>query len=62
VIIGSPAPVIVNLSNEIEFDLIIMTTHGKGGIKRAVMGSITDEVVRNAGIPVLVINPREQKK
>jgi nucleotide-binding universal stress UspA family protein len=62
VLIGWPAATIMELASKEHIDLIVLTTHGKGGIKRAVMGSITDEVVRESGKPVLVINPRAKKK
>jgi nucleotide-binding universal stress UspA family protein len=52
----------MEFSRKERIDLMIMTTHGKGGIKRAVMGSITDEVVRGSGKPVLVVNPQARRK
>lgn len=39
-------------------DLIAMTTRAEGGLKRAVAGSTTSEVLRNAAIPVLVVAPQ----
>lgn len=36
-------------------DLIAMTTHGRSGLSRLIMGSIAEEVVRSAGRPVLLI-------
>ena len=38
-----------------DVDLIIMSTHGRGGIHRMLIGSVTDRVVRSVEIPVLVI-------
>ena len=38
-----------------DIDLIIMSTHGRGGIHRMLIGSVTDRVVRSVEIPVLVI-------
>ena len=38
-------------------DLIMMATHGAGGLDRLLMGSVTDQVVRRATIPVLVLPP-----
>jgi nucleotide-binding universal stress UspA family protein len=38
-------------------EVIVMTTHGKGGLDRAVFGSVADKVVRSAACPVLVIRP-----
>lgn len=39
-------------------DLIVITTHGRSGIGRAIVGSVADHVIRHAGIPVMVISPR----
>lgn len=41
------------LGNEI--DLIVMSTHGRSGIHRMLIGSVTDRVVRSVEVPVLVI-------
>ena len=38
-------------------DLIIMSTHGRSGISRRFMGSVTDKVVRHSAVPVLVVTP-----
>ena len=38
-----------------EIDLIVMSTHGRGGIHRMFIGSVTDRVVRSVEVPVLVI-------
>jgi len=38
-------------------DLIVMCTHGRGGFARAWLGSVADEVVRSAEIPVLLVRP-----
>jgi nucleotide-binding universal stress UspA family protein len=40
-----------------DVDVIAMTTHGRSGLARAVLGSVADSVVRKSGLPVLVINP-----
>lgn len=46
---------IINYSNELDIDIIIVTTHGFGGFKHAVFGSTTERVVRLASCPVLSI-------
>lgn len=43
---------------ESRFDLIAMTTHGAGGLRRLWMGSVADKVVRGASKPVLVLRTR----
>ncbi len=55
--IGDPALVIVAFSRKEKMDLIVMSTRGKSGIKRAIMGSVADAVIRKSGKPVLVIKP-----
>ncbi|MDQ3913655.1 MAG: universal stress protein [Actinomycetota bacterium] len=46
---------IVNLADEIGAGLIVMGSRGLGGIRRALMGSVSDSVVRHAHCPVLVV-------
>jgi len=56
-VMGQPAPSIMRLCRAEDADLIVMSSHGKGGLKRAFMGSVSDEVVRQSRVPVLVIRP-----
>ena len=42
---------------EARFDLIAMTTHGAGGLRRLLLGSVADKVIRGATKPVLVVRP-----
>jgi nucleotide-binding universal stress UspA family protein len=51
---GRIAPEIVALAEEIGAGLIVMGSRGHGGIRRALMGSVSDSVVRHAHCPVLV--------
>lgn len=39
------------------YDLISMTTHGEGGLRRVLLGSVADKIIRGAEIPVLVMRP-----
>lgn len=39
------------------FDLMALTTHGRGGIRRMVLGSVADQVIRHSAKPVLVLRP-----
>ena len=61
VIVGDPAQSIMEFSKKEYMDLVVMTTHGKSGLKRAVMGSVADAVIRESGKPVLVVRPRTKK-
>src|SRR5215216_5284385 len=51
--IGTPDREIVNLAEELGAGLIVMGSRGRGGIRRALMGSVSDSVVRHAHCPVL---------
>ena len=52
---GRPDREIVHLSEEIGAGLIIMGSRGLGGVRRALMGSVSDSVVRHAHCPVLIV-------
>ncbi len=52
---GRVAPEIVALAEGIGAGLIVMGSRGRGGIRRALMGSVSDAVVRHAHCPVLVV-------
>jgi nucleotide-binding universal stress UspA family protein len=53
--VGRPDAEIVALAEEIGAGLIVMGSRGRGGIRRALMGSVSDAVVRHAHCPVLVV-------
>ena len=57
VILGTPASAIADYSHEIDCDVIAMATHGRSGISRWVLGSVTETLVRTSGNPVLVVPP-----
>ncbi len=54
---GEPSQAIVAIAREKRAALIAMSTHGRGGIDRLVFGSVADGVMRNTGVPVLVVRP-----
>lgn len=62
VAVGEPGKSIVQHSAEAKADLIVMMTSGKGGLKRAILGSVADEVSRKAGVPVLLVPKRSRRK
>jgi universal stress protein A len=59
--LGTPDKSIVELAKSEGYDLIIMSTHGKTGLRMTV-GSVTEKVVRTAPCPVLSIRPQEAQK
>jgi nucleotide-binding universal stress UspA family protein len=57
---GAPQE-IVGLAEEIGAGLIVMGSRGGGGIRRALMGSVSDSVVRHAHCPVMVVRHVEER-
>jgi nucleotide-binding universal stress UspA family protein len=58
---GRVAPEIVALAEEIGAGLIVLGSRGLGGIRRALMGSVSDSVVRHAHCPVLVVRLEKEQ-
>jgi len=52
---GSPSRRIVRYAEREGCDLIVMGTHGRGGIDRLLLGSVAERVVRSAEVPVLTV-------
>ncbi len=52
-----PAHQLRELARPGRVSLIAMATHGRGGIRRFILGSVTDKLVRTAEVPVLVVPP-----
>jgi nucleotide-binding universal stress UspA family protein len=52
---GNPDHEIVKLAEELDAGLIMLGSRGLGGVKRALLGSVSDSVVRHAHCPVLVV-------
>jgi nucleotide-binding universal stress UspA family protein len=46
---------IMNFIEETGIDLVVMSTHGRGGLQRFLVGSVTDRVIRSSRVPVLAI-------
>jgi len=59
VLSGDAAGEIVRLAHVRAFDLIVLGTHGRRGLKRLVLGSVAERVVREAPCAVLVVRRRE---
>src|SRR5690606_4165061 len=55
---GPVATTILAVALETDADLIVMATHGRSGIKRAMLGSVAEEVARRSVLaPVLLVRP-----
>jgi nucleotide-binding universal stress UspA family protein len=58
---GTAGEAILDYANTNSVNLIAIATHGRGGLRRAVFGSVADHVLRESGLPVLVIRPQDEK-
>jgi nucleotide-binding universal stress UspA family protein len=56
---GNPASEIVELAKAEDVDLIVLSTHGRTGLTRALMGSVAEVVVRRATCPVLTLKAKQ---
>ncbi|HEY3112427.1 MAG TPA: universal stress protein [Gemmatimonadaceae bacterium] len=54
---GPVADVLEGYARRHEVDLIVISTHGRSGISRMSLGSVTDSLIRHTSIPVLVVKP-----
>lgn len=55
VVEGSPSREIIRYAEGNGCDLVVMGTHGRGGIDRLLLGSVAEKVVRGAAVPVLTV-------
>ncbi len=60
VVQGEPADAIIGLARELSADLIIMATHGHSGVRHVLVGSVTEDVVRNVDVPVLLVQSQDE--
>ena len=52
---GAPARSVVDAASAQQADLIVMTSHGRGGISRLIMGSVAESVLRGTTTPILLL-------
>lgn len=55
VLFGNPGRAVCDLASQLSASVIVMGSRGRGGIKRAVLGSVSDHVTRHAPCPVLIV-------
>lgn len=60
--VGEPAVEIVEFARETRQDLLVLGTHGRTGLRHALVGSIAERVVRRAGCPVLTVHPEGHER
>ncbi len=58
VMTGDPGVELVQAANRLRANLIVMATHGRKGLRRFVLGSVAERVVREAPCPVLTVKPK----
>lgn len=56
---GSAYSGITTMAEDVDATLIVMATHGRGGVARALLGSVATATIRQAGVPVLLVRPDE---
>jgi hypothetical protein len=56
---GEPGHELIGLARDGDTDLVVMTTHGRGGVRRFLLGSIADRLVR-CGASVLLVPPNAE--
>ncbi len=64
VIPGRPAEAILDYAEKNQFDIIVMSTHGRSGISRWAFGSVAEKIVHHSNVPVLLVTAagcREKK-
>ena len=54
---GAMAETILQAAAESHADVIVMSTHGRSGVKRWLLGSVADRVVTHSDLPVMLIRP-----
>ena len=54
---GDPAETIIDYGATRDVDVVVMGTQGRTGLSRALLGSVTEKVVREATVPVLTVGP-----
>jgi len=61
VVDGSPSRRIVQYAREQPIDVIVMGTHGRGGLDRLLLGSVAERVVRRSPVPVLTVRVADEE-
>lgn len=59
---GVPHQEILDCADEEDVDVIVMATHGRRGVRRFLLGSVTENVLRQATVPVFVVRAEEMEE
>jgi len=57
--VGRPSEEIVKVAREWSADLLVIGSHGRGGMQRALLGSVAETVMRHAPCPLVVVRSKE---
>ena len=55
--LGEPVRGLLDAIEQLEPDMVILGTHGRGTVMRAIMGSVSEQLVRKSPVPVMVVPP-----
>lgn len=58
---GDPYRTIIDYSKQSDIDCIVMPTHGRRGLQRFLLGSVTERVINTAEVPVIAVNPSRDR-
>lgn len=58
--VGTPHDVIAGYADNQDIDLVVMGSHGRSGVRRALLGSVTERVLRSTHVPVLVVDEQRE--
>jgi nucleotide-binding universal stress UspA family protein len=59
VVMGDPAHTLVDILERFECDLVVMGASGMSGLRSALLGSVSNEVLHAAGVPVMIVKLNE---
>jgi nucleotide-binding universal stress UspA family protein len=59
---GEPGPSIVDLAADLRADLIVMSTHGRGGVGQMMYGSVAEYVAHHSPVPVILVTSRSRTR
>ena len=59
--VGRPAPEIVQAARDFRADLLVVSTHGRTGLKHLLLNSVAEQIVRHAPCPVLIVRKAERE-
>ena len=58
---GNPYSTIIDYSDRTDIDCVVMPTHGRRGLQRFLLGSVTERVNNTAAVPVIAANPDRER-